>query len=183
MRRVHGPYAQYYNARAARTGHLWQNRFFGCMLASSHPWSALTFVERNPLRARMVRRAEDFVWSKAIAHVTGGDGSGILDMDWWREWRRKGSHDDWREVLNRPTPKAESPADDLVVRLRACTYADVPSATRRLSMKCRGALDATRIAAGPTDGLGSAFANVRRNSAYLARPILQVKTRLRKSSS
>jgi putative transposase len=33
MRRVAGAYAQYYNARTGRTGHLWQNRFFGCALA------------------------------------------------------------------------------------------------------------------------------------------------------
>jgi putative transposase len=79
MRRVHGPYAQYYNVRAGRTGHLWQNRFFGCMLAASHLWSAVTYVERNPLRARIVRRAEDYVWSSATAHATGGDGSGLLD--------------------------------------------------------------------------------------------------------
>jgi putative transposase len=126
MRRVHGRYAQYYNARAGRTGHLWQNRFFGCMLAASHLWSAVTYVERNPLRARMVRRAEDFVWSSAIAHVTGGDGSGLLDMNWWRDWRRNAAHEEWREVLNRPIPEAESPADDPVVRLRACTYAERP---------------------------------------------------------
>jgi putative transposase len=30
FRRVHGRYAQYYNARSGRTGHLWQNRFFAC---------------------------------------------------------------------------------------------------------------------------------------------------------
>ena len=35
-RRVHGRYAQYYNARSGRSGHLWQNRFFACM---SKRWS------------------------------------------------------------------------------------------------------------------------------------------------
>ena len=33
-RRVHGRYAQYYNARSGRSGHVWQNRFFGCMLGA-----------------------------------------------------------------------------------------------------------------------------------------------------
>src|SRR5437870_5774256 len=37
MRRVHGRYAQYYNAHTERTGHLWQNRFFACLLGSSQP--------------------------------------------------------------------------------------------------------------------------------------------------
>jgi putative transposase len=35
LRRVHGHYAQYYNIRHARTGHLWQNRYFACVL---HAW-------------------------------------------------------------------------------------------------------------------------------------------------
>jgi putative transposase len=38
MRRVHGRYAQYYNARSGRTGHLWQNRFFACPLGARHLW-------------------------------------------------------------------------------------------------------------------------------------------------
>ena len=37
LRRAHGRYARYYNARAGRSGHLWQNRFFACMLGASHP--------------------------------------------------------------------------------------------------------------------------------------------------
>src|SRR5438477_7171911 len=57
IRRVHSRYAQYFNAHAGRTGHLWQNRFYGCMLATSHLWTAIAYVERNPIRARMVRRA------------------------------------------------------------------------------------------------------------------------------
>lgn len=32
MRRLHGRYAQYYNAHSGRSGHLWQNWFFGRML-------------------------------------------------------------------------------------------------------------------------------------------------------
>ena len=36
LRRVHGRYAQYYNACRGRSGHLWQNRYFGCMLEPAH---------------------------------------------------------------------------------------------------------------------------------------------------
>ena len=54
LRRVHGPYAQYYNTRWGRTGHLWQNRFFSCILGLEHLWAALAYVERNPVRAGIV---------------------------------------------------------------------------------------------------------------------------------
>jgi len=82
MRRVHGRYAQYYNARTRRTGHLWQNRFFACVLGPDHLWLALAYVERNPVRAGMVRRAADYAWSSARAHLSGHDERGILDIEW-----------------------------------------------------------------------------------------------------
>ncbi len=60
FRRVHGRYAQYYNARWGRTGHLWQNRYFSCVLGASHLWAALAYVERNPVRAEMVGEASEY---------------------------------------------------------------------------------------------------------------------------
>ena len=61
LRRLHGRYAQYYNARTGRMWHLWQNRFFSCMLGPDRLWTVLAYIERNPMRARMVRRAEDYL--------------------------------------------------------------------------------------------------------------------------
>jgi len=70
MRRVHGRYAQYYNTRWGRTGHLWQNRFFSCILGIEHLWAALAYVERNPIRAGIVHSAAEYQWSSAAAHLT-----------------------------------------------------------------------------------------------------------------
>ena len=83
LRRVHGRYAQYYNARWGRTGHLWQNRFFAGVLGPDHLWAALAYVERNPVRAGMVPRAADYRWSSAASHLAGADESGMLDMEGW----------------------------------------------------------------------------------------------------
>lgn len=85
----------------------------------------IAYVERNPLRARLVRRCEDYLWSSAVAHITGGDGSNLLDMEWWR----KNARGNWRDLVNRPLPTAvdgvtaESAPDR---RLRECTYAGRP---------------------------------------------------------
>jgi putative transposase len=68
---AHGRYAAYVNAKCSRSGHFWQNRFFSCALDRSHLWMALRYVERNPVRARMVACASDYKWSSAGAH-TGG---------------------------------------------------------------------------------------------------------------
>src|SRR5262245_52257356 len=57
------------------SGHLWQGRFYSCVLSDSHLWTATRYVERNPVRAGIVKRAEDYEWSSARAHVYGVDDS------------------------------------------------------------------------------------------------------------
>ena len=47
---------------------LWQSRFYSCSLGSSHFWRAMQYVERNPVRAKQVRRAWRYPWSSAAAH-------------------------------------------------------------------------------------------------------------------
>lgn len=48
-------YTQCISRLHRRVGHLWQNRFFSCVLDEPHARYALRYVERNPVRARMVR--------------------------------------------------------------------------------------------------------------------------------
>jgi putative transposase len=100
-------YAQTVNRWHSRSGHLWQNRFFSCPLEPGCLGAALRYVERNPVRAKMVRRAWQYPWSSAKAHVEREDETGLLDWTtWdraiampgseWREWLDK--KDDAREV-------------------------------------------------------------------------------------
>jgi len=117
LRRVHGRYAQYYNVRAGRTGHLWQNRFFACVLEASHLWTALAYVERNPVRVGIVSTAEEYPWSSAAAHLAREDPNGLLDMEWWR----REAPAQWPQILHRQQLQPDSDA-----ALRACTYAGRP---------------------------------------------------------
>jgi putative transposase len=116
LRRVHGRYAQYYNARYGRSGHLWQNRYFACSLGPAHVWAALAYVERNPVRAAMVQRPGDYGWSSAAAHLEGSDAKGLLDMAWWR---REYEGPEWGQTLGDPDGENSVP-------LRRCTYAGRP---------------------------------------------------------
>jgi len=68
LRDTNGLYAVYFNRKYGFTGHLWQARFYSCVLDESHFWTAVRYVERNPVRAKMVLRAEDYRWSSAAAH-------------------------------------------------------------------------------------------------------------------
>ena len=68
LQRTHGDYAGYFNSRHSKTGHLWQGRFYGTVLDEPHLWNAVRYVERNPVRAGIVKRATDYRWSSAAAH-------------------------------------------------------------------------------------------------------------------
>jgi putative transposase len=55
-------YHQHYHS----TGHLWQGRFKAFPIQEDdHLLTVLRYVERNPLRAKLVRRAERWTWSSA----------------------------------------------------------------------------------------------------------------------
>ena len=63
----------------------------------SHLWAAIKYVELNPVRAGIVRNAEDYAWSSARAHI-GKQSDSVLSMDCplleaivdWKEWLREG---------------------------------------------------------------------------------------------
>jgi putative transposase len=97
MRRTHGRYALYLNARRHRTGHLWQNRFYSCAMDEAHLLVALRYVERNPVRANLVVAPEKYEWSSAAAHLgMQGGGHSLLD---WAFHAGIGGPERWTELL------------------------------------------------------------------------------------
>jgi putative transposase len=68
FRGAHTCFSQWVNEQRHETGSLWQSRFFSCALDEIHQWAAVRYVERNPVRAGLVRCAADYPWSSAAAH-------------------------------------------------------------------------------------------------------------------
>ena len=68
LRPLHMRYTQRVNAEHGWQGTLWQGRFYSCAMDEQHVWAAVRYVERNPVRAGLVERAEDYLWSSAQAH-------------------------------------------------------------------------------------------------------------------
>jgi len=62
---AHRLYTRYKNSKAGVRGHLFQDRFFSCTLSESHFYSAIRYVERNPVKASIVKNAWDYEWSSA----------------------------------------------------------------------------------------------------------------------
>ncbi|HUW59516.1 MAG TPA: hypothetical protein VMZ06_00810 [Candidatus Bathyarchaeia archaeon] len=91
-RRTHFLYTQYVNRMHGWTGHLWQNRFYSCAMDDAHAYQALCYVERNPVRAGMVKHAWEYAWSSAPLHCDAAaldgsradPGAALLNFTAWR---------------------------------------------------------------------------------------------------
>jgi putative transposase len=70
---AHRRYTNFINARGRWTGHLFQSRFASVAMDETHLMAAVRYVNLNPVRARLVSRAEDWPWSSARAHLAGVD--------------------------------------------------------------------------------------------------------------
>ena len=70
---LHRRYTGFINARRRTTGHLWQGRFGSVAMDEPHVVTALRYVALNPMRARLVERAEDWPWSSTRALIAGVD--------------------------------------------------------------------------------------------------------------
>ena len=73
LARVHRSYAGAIQARRKRSGHFWQGRFGGVAMDEAYLAAALRYVSLNPVRARLVERAQDWRWSSTRAHMRGKD--------------------------------------------------------------------------------------------------------------
>jgi putative transposase len=73
LARTHRRYAGHIHAREKRSGHFWQGRF-GCVgMDEAHLAAAVCYVTLNPVRARLVERAQDWRWSSIHAHLGVAD--------------------------------------------------------------------------------------------------------------
>ena len=68
LRPLHTRFAQRINRSRNWKGHVWQGRFFSSALDTAFLLAAIRYVERNPVRARMIDKAEDYPWSSAAIH-------------------------------------------------------------------------------------------------------------------
>ena len=66
---THKKYTWMINISRNWKGYLWQGRFLSYPLDERHLFLAVRYIERNPVRAGIVQRAEDYLWASASAHV------------------------------------------------------------------------------------------------------------------
>ena len=100
-------YTAFVGARGRWTGHLFQGRFGSVAMDEDHLLAAFRYVALNPVKAGLVRRAGDWPWSSARAHI-GREGAAHVDVepalsriDDFAAFVAGEPHDDahWNEVL------------------------------------------------------------------------------------
>jgi len=129
LKPVHLRYAQHVNWTHDLAGRLWRGRFFSCPLDDRHCRAAIKYVERNPVRARLVRKAENYPWSSAAGH-TGRREDPLLS----RRPEIEAAIRDWSKWLQQRQP------DAVIARIRQSTRTGRPlgddSFVRRLEKLC-----------------------------------------------
>jgi putative transposase len=123
-------YTQYVNREYRRSGRVWQNRFFSCPVdRDEYLWTACRYIERNPVRARLVVKPWDFQWSSARHHVLGTPDPALSPS----QWPASESREQYREYLDQVEPENDT------TRIRTSTQTGrplgSPSFIERLEIK------------------------------------------------
>ena len=66
---AHRKYTRMVNFREGWRGYLWQGRVSSYPLGENYLYAAIRYVELNPVRAGIVKNAQDYPWSSAKAHI------------------------------------------------------------------------------------------------------------------
>jgi len=112
----HMRYAHYFNKKNNLTGHLWQGRFYSCVLDDKHLYSAVRYIENNPLRAKLVEKAYNWNWSSAKEHINNEKSSlSLVDIAKFMEI------DDWKAYL------FQKEEEEVIKKIRANTLTGRPS--------------------------------------------------------
>jgi putative transposase len=108
-------YHEHYHSRGG--GHLYQGRFKSFPVAEDDYFLALCrYVEANPLRARLVERAEQWQWSGLWRRAHGSDESAELQLSPWPLKRSR----NWVAWVNRGLN------DEQLEGVRTCVQRDRP---------------------------------------------------------
>jgi len=107
---AHRRYTRGVNLREGWRGYLWQGRFSSFVMDEPYLLAGTAYLERNPVAAGLVARAEQWPFSSAKAHVEGR-ADGVAESDWLTELTA-GWVCTWRQQLRR------APEEDLGPRLR-----------------------------------------------------------------
>jgi putative transposase len=82
MQNINTSYTVYVNRRHKRAGHLFQGRYKAFIVdKESYLLELGRYIHLNPVRAGIVRRPEDYIWSSYRDYILGGGKKALTDSD------------------------------------------------------------------------------------------------------
>jgi putative transposase len=83
MHKIGLRYAQHINRKYGRTGGLWESRFYSSIVSNDYYlYRVLRYIERNPVRSRLVEIPCHYRWSSANYYQSSNGEYGIIDLIW-----------------------------------------------------------------------------------------------------
>ena len=121
---LHMRYSQYFNQKKNLKGHLWQGRFYSCILDERHTYAAVRYIENNPVRAGIVRKPQKYKWSSASSHINK-EKNPVLSQGCYLEKEIE----DWQEYLR------EKEDEQIIRDIRKCSMTGRPCGDDRFMKK------------------------------------------------
>jgi hypothetical protein len=79
---INQSYTMYFNRKYQTVGHLFQGRYKAILCdKDAYLLSLVKYIHLNPVRAKIVKRTEEYLWSSHNHYVERGDDQGIVDKD------------------------------------------------------------------------------------------------------
>jgi len=125
---THKEYTRMINFREKWRGYLWEGRFKSFIVDEKYLYAAIRYVERNPVRARVVSRAEDYEWSSAKFRVTKKQNSLLSDfyllqeIKNWSEYLRDDDREGDLKLFRRHGESGKPLGDPTVLMKLAVKY-------------------------------------------------------------
>jgi len=103
MQKLSLTFTQHINKKYKRTGRLWECRFHSALVdKESYLWSVGRYIERNPVRAKIASKPDEYRWSSAKANITG------KGMDFIKPiWQDDAKREEYITFLNNPDKEEE----------------------------------------------------------------------------
>ena len=202
MARLHSIYAEWFNRRHERVGHLFQGRYKASLVQDDrYVHALLRYIHRNPVSARIVPHAAEYPWSSDRA-LRSGKGPEWLDVGPLLELldgSRRAAMRRYAELVDGPGPTSIPDPRETAEREAAATRLAAPeSAPPHDPLVLRIQLDDLLEIVARECGLtladlagrerGGEIADARCRAAYLARrlfriPLRRVALRLQRDDS
>jgi putative transposase len=102
---AHMKYSQYYNKKMHVNGHLFQGRFFSCIMDERYTLACARYIERNPVRVKMCKKPHSWEWSSARIHcgIDSYDEFGVNRLFDYIDEQQK----NWKEFIETPDDSDE----------------------------------------------------------------------------